>query len=572
MEIAEINVQRKRNFVPVDFEVKEWETISPIYEELLNRKIESVFQLEKLILDMSELDAIISESAGWRYIRMTCDTTNEKYSEDYLYFTNEIAPKLYPVINQLHKKIDASLFINELDKSSYFIFLRTIRNGLELFREENIPIQTEIKNLEQQYGTIAGAQTIFYQDKEMTIQQASVFMKSLDRSEREIVYEKIQERRAQDEQKLSDLYTRLIGLRHQVALNAGFENFRDYMHRELGRFDYSPQDCYSFHEAVKKHIVPVVRQMESERKHKLGYEFYRPWDTEVDEEGLPPLRPVENAEDLTQKTTQCFSDLLPFFGDCIQLLKRESRLDLDSRKGKAPGGYNYPLYESGLPFIFMNSAGLHRDMVTMVHEGGHALHSILTRNLPITENKNVPSEVAELASMGMELLSMEKWQSFFPSEKELHRARREQIQKIIKVLPWIASIDKFQHWVYLNPKHSIEERYSCWEEIMKEFGTGVVDYTGLENNLRRSWQVQLHLFEVPFYYIEYGFAQLGAIALWRNYKKNPQQALEDYIQFLKLGYTRSIPEIYEAAGIRFDFSDQYISELAAFLLSEYSAM
>ncbi len=569
MEYKEIIIEKKRNFVSPDFVVKDWGLLEPYYNDLLNRKINNLSQLEKLIFDMSELDAVLSEDAGWRYIRMTCDTTNEKLVADYTYFTNEIAPKIAPLANELNKKITSCEFVSSLNQGQFFIYLRSMRNSLELFREENIPLQTEIKNLEQQYGAIAGAQTIFHDAKELTLPQASVYLKSQDRALREAIYRKVQDRRAQDENSLNDLFSRLISLRHQVALNAGFKNFRDYMHRELGRFDYSVEDCFAFHEAVKKHIVPVARQLETERKEKLKLSEYRPWDTEVDEEGREPLRPVANAEDLTLKTQLCFQALSPFFGNCIAFMKKIGHLDLDSRKGKAPGGYNYPLYETGVPFIFMNSAGLHRDMVTMVHEGGHALHSILTRDLPLTESKNVPSEVAELASMGMELLSMEKWEAFFQSPEELRRARQEQLQKIIKTLPWIASIDKFQHWIYTNPDHSVEERYACWVSIMKEFGTGVVDYSGLEMNLQRSWQVQLHLFEVPFYYIEYGFAQLGAIALWRNYKQNSENAITKYVDFLKLGYTTSIPAIYETADIKFDFSDAYIGELSEFILEQY---
>jgi oligoendopeptidase F len=569
MENSGIKIEKRRNFLSAEFVVLDWNSLESYYNDLLSRNIADVASLEKLILDMSELEAVISEDAGWRYIRMTCDTSNEKFAADYTFFTNEIAPKIAPIVNQLHKKITGSSFVSALNEQQYFIYLRSIRNALELFREENIPLQIEIKNLEQQYGSVAGAQTIVHEGKEITLPQASVFLKSQERPLREEVYRKVQERRTQDENALNDLFSKLIALRHQVALNAGFKNFRDYMHRELGRFDYSVQDCLAFHDAVKKHIVPVARQLELERKEKLGISDYRPWDTEVDEEGREPLRPVTDADDLTLKTEQCFKSLSPFFGECIAFMKKIGHLDLDSRKGKAPGGYNYPLYETGIPFIFMNSAGLHRDMVTMVHEGGHALHSILTRDLTLTENKNVPSEVAELASMGMELLSMEKWDAFFKSPTELRRARQEQLQKIIKTLPWIASVDKFQHWIYLNPNHSVEERYACWESIMKEFGTGVVNYEGIENNLRRSWQVQLHLFEVPFYYIEYGFAQLGAIALWRNFKQDSEKALNNYVDFLKLGYTKSIPAIYEAAGIKFDFSDVYISELSEFTLAQY---
>jgi oligoendopeptidase F len=272
---------------------------------------------------------------------------------------------------------------------------------------------------------------------------------------------------------------------------------------------------------------------------------------------------------LIDKTVACFNAIDPFFGECITTMQTMKRLDLESRLGKAPGGYQYPLYETDVPFIFMNSVGLHRDLVTMVHEGGHAIHSFLDKDLELVDFKSPPSEVAELASMGMELISMEHWDAFFDSVEELKRAKRQQLEGVMDTLPWIAAVDKFQHWIYLNPEHSIEERYQSWRTIMKDFASKVIDHRGLEHNLDRRWQVQLHLYEVPFYYIEYGFAQLGAIALWRNYKNDPVNAIQKYKEALSLGYTKSIPQIYEAAGIKFDFSPAYIKELMDFVKEEY---
>lgn len=358
-------------------------------------------------------------------------------------------------------------------------------------------------------------------------------------------------------------------MRHQVAVNAGFKNYRDYKHQSLARFDYSVQDCLNFHEAVKLHAVPLINAHDEQRKKKLKLDDYRPWDTSVDEEGLAPLKPFANAQELIDRTIECFNKLDPFFGECINTMQKMKRLDLDSRLGKAPGGYQYPLYETDVPFIFMNSVGLHRDLVTMVHEGGHAIHSFLDFNLELVDFKSPPSEVAELASMSMELMSMEHWDVFFKTDDELKRAKRQQLESVMDTLPWIAAIDKFQHWIYLNPKHSVEERYNEWQAIISDFGSSVINYKGLENNLKRRWQVQLHLYEVPFYYIEYGFAQLGAIAVWRNYKTNPIKAVEDYKTALALGYTKSIPEIYKAAGVKFDFSPAYIKELMDFVKAEY---
>lgn len=559
----------QRQFVKPDFNVTTWEALKPYFESLQNQTIQSAEDLEKWLIHYSELTAVVSENMAWRYIKMTCDTANTELRDSFNDFVQNIEPHMAPIANDLNKKIMSSEFKDKLGKTGYSIYLRGIKNSIDLFRDENIPLNTRLQELEQQFGEINGAQSIEHHGETITLQKASVFLKDLNRQVREEVYNKIQNRRSQDETALNALLDQLINLRHQVALNAGFKNYRDYKHQSLARFDYSVQDCLNFHEAVKLHAVPLIQAHDESRKKKLKLDVYRPWDTSVDEEGLPPLKPFENAQQLIERTITCFNRLDPFFGECIKTMQTMKRLDLDSRLGKAPGGYQYPLYETDVPFIFMNSVGLHRDLVTMVHEGGHAIHSFLDRDLDLVDFKSPPSEVAELASMSMELLSMEHWDVFFKSEEELKRAKRQQLESVMDTLPWIAAIDKFQHWLYLHPGHTVEERYSNWQTIMQDFGSGVIDYSGLEAQLKRRWQVQLHIYEVPFYYIEYGFAQLGAIAVWRNYKTNPTQAIEQYKQALALGYTKSIPEIYSAAGIKFDFSPAYIKELMDFVKAEY---
>jgi oligoendopeptidase F len=351
-------------------------------------------------------------------------------------------------------------------------------------------------------------------------------------------------------------------------LNAGFENFRDYMFAALGRFDYTPQDCFDFHGSISAEVVPLSSRILNERKRLLQLDPLRPWDLEVDLSGKPAPVPSTSGDNLMEKTIKCFQEIHPFLGGCMELLKTMKRVDLDSRKGKAPGGFNYPLYESGVPFIFMNSSNTVRDMVTIVHEGGHAVHSILTKDLEYTDYRNTPSEVAELASMGMELISMEHWDAFFDDPDALRRAKKQHVEKLIESLPWIAAIDKFQHWIYTNPQHTAEQRRKIWSEINTEFSGGVTDWSGFENAFENSWQKQLHLYQVPFYYIEYGMAQLGALALWRNYKNDPDATLSAYIEALKLGYTSTIGTIYKTAGIRFDFSREWIRELSRFAEAE----
>ncbi len=557
-----------RNYLPGNFDITSWSDLEPLFEELLSRPVNSVKELEKWMLDVNETEAAVSENYGWRYIKMSCDTENTDLVKSYEFFVMEIEPKIAPLSDKLNKKLIASPFLKELDADKYFVYLRTVKNAIELFREENVELQSQIATRSQQYAAITGKQTVHYDGKELTLQQAGIYFKNPDRKVREEVYEIIQKRKNEDEGALNRLFEELLSLRTKVAQNAGFKNYRDYKFRELGRFDYNKADCFSFHESVKKYFVPLSRKIDESRKKKLGLENYKPWDTEVDPGNNKPLHPFSEAKELLEKSISCFDLTDKYFGECLSTMQKMHHLDLDSRKGKAPGGYNYPLYESGVPFIFMNAVGLQRDVVTMVHEGGHAVHAFLTKDYKINEFKNVPSEVAELASMSMELISMQRWDVFYNDNKDLQRAKKEQLQKIIKTLCWIACVDAYQHKLYENPNQTTAERYATWEKTYREFESGIIDYTVQEDNVKRMWHSQLHIFEVPFYYIEYGFAQLGALAVWKNYLTDPKKALQQYKDALSLGYTVPIPKLYEAAGIKFDFSDTYISALSGFIWKE----
>jgi oligoendopeptidase F len=557
-----------RQFLSQDLEIDSWIKIEPYFIDLKKRTINSTKVLEQWLFDRSELEAALSEDFAWRYIKMTCDTANEKLTESYNFFVSEIDPHIAPYSNELNVILVQSPFLKDLNPDTYKIYIRGIKKALELYREENIPLQTKIATESQKYGAISAEMTIEWEGKEITLQMASSLMKDTNRKIREEVYDKIQKRRTLDTDKLNDLFSELIQLRHQVALNAGFKNYRDYKFDELGRFDYSVKDCFNFHESISKEILPLAEASDLERKKLLHLDSLKPWDTDVDVEGKSPLKPFLSATELTEKSIECFSKVRPAYGEYLEIMKTMGYLDLDSRIGKAPGGYNYPLYEIGVPFIFMNSVGTHRDLVTMVHEGGHAIHSFVTRDLLLTDFKSTPSEVAELASMSMELISMEHWDVFFKNADDLKRAKKEQLDKSLKMLLWIAAVDKFQHWVYENPTHSVSERMENWKNTINQFSSKVVDYTGLDDVRARGWQSQLHIFEVPFYYIEYGMAQLGAIAIWRNYKLNPEKALDQYEAALRLGYMKSIPEIYKTAGLEFNFSQAYVKELADFVKSE----
>lgn len=557
-----------RTFLPEDFTVTTWDTLEPYFKDLLDRPIQSKQDLEKWLKDTSELEAIISEDACWRQINMTCDTENKALEEAFTFFCMHIQPQIQPYADKLNRKLLEVPFTKELDERKYFTYLRNIRKSIDLFREANVPIQAEMAVLQQQFGVISGKMTVTVNGQEYTLQQAAKFLEDHDRSLREEVYRKINDRRLESRADLNALFNQLVEKRDAIAKNAGFENYRDYKFKELGRFDYTKDDCFQFHEAVKQHVLPLVNLIYENKKRKLGVDTLKPWDIEAEPAGIEPLRPFTNGEDLLKKTVSCFSKLRPFFADCLVRMDEMKRLDLDSRKGKAPGGYNCPLPETGAPFIFMNAAGQTSDVTTMVHEGGHAIHSFLAHPLELSAFKEYPMEIAEVASMAMELFSMEHWDVFFNNADDLSRAKMKELEKVITIFPWIATIDKFQHWIYENPKHTEQERTDKWMEILQEFSSSAVDFSGLEEYRQSGWQRQLHLFEVPFYYIEYGIAQLGAIGLWMQFKKDKDKALDNYINALSLGGTRTLPELFDAAGLKFNFAPDTIRVLMEFVKDE----
>jgi oligoendopeptidase F len=569
MKTLSANIEKPvRSFLPENFVITDWNSISSYFEELVERPLLSSADMEKWLKDMSELEAVISEDVSWRHIRMTCNTEDKKLQENFTFFMMEIQPQIQPYADRLNRKLVDSPLTASLDKKKYFTYLRSVKKSIELFREENIPLQSELSVLAQQYGAISGKMTVTVGDQEYTLQQAMKFLENENRNLREEVYRKVQERRMQDKEPLNNLFNELITRRDQIALNAGFTNFRDYKFVEMGRFDYTKEDCFRFHDSVKQHILPLVELIHQYKKNKLGLSEYRPWDLDAEPAGQLPLRPFNTGAELLEKTMHCFKLLRPFFADCLQTMKKMNRFDLESRIGKAPGGYNCPLAETGAPFIFMNAAGQMHDVTTMVHEGGHAVHSFLSHHLELSAFKEYPMEIAEVASMAMELFSMENWEIYFENPADLRRAKIQQLERVITIFPWIATIDKFQHWVYENPKHDSDQRTENWFRIYNEFNSKTIDWTGLEKYQKNIWQKQLHLFEVPFYYIEYGIAQLGAIGLWMQFKKNKDSALDNYIHALTLGGTKTLPELYEAAGLKFDFSPAYIRELMDFVEKE----
>ncbi len=569
MKTLSANIEKPiRVFLPENLVISDWNSIAPFFEDLAERPLNTATDLEKWLIDMSELEAVISEDVSWRHIRMTCNTEDKKLQENFTYFMMEIQPKIQPYADKLNRKLIDSPLTSSLNKQKYFTYLRSVKKSIDLFREENIPIQSELSVLGQQYGAISGKMTVTVKDQEYTLQQAMKFLENPDRLLREDVYRKVQERRLRDKNQINNLYTELIKRRDQIARNAGFSNFRDYKFVEMGRFDYTKEDCFRFHDSVKQYVLPLVEIINQYKQKKLGLNTLRPWDVDAEPANQQPLNPFKTGDELLEKTVQCFRELRPFFADCLLTMKKMNRFDLESRIGKAPGGYNCPLAETGAPFIFMNAAGQMHDVTTMVHEGGHAVHSFLSHHLELSAFKEYPMEIAEVASMAMELFSMENWEIYFKNPEDLRRAKIQQLERVITIFPWIATIDKFQHWVYENPNHDFEQRTENWYRIYNEFSSKTINWDGLDDYQKNIWQKQLHLFEVPFYYIEYGIAQLGAIGMWKQFRKNKELALDHYTEALSLGGTKTLPELYGAAGLKFDFTGSYIKELMDFVEEE----
>lgn len=561
-------MRRQRQFVAPDFKITDWENLEPYFKDLLEMPIESVADLEKWLLKESELTYVVAEDQAWRFIHMTCDTEDEARRERYQYFLRELMPQLSVLANQIRKKLYENDFFPDLDPHHYEILIRSVRNRIELFREENVDLQSAIRQKSQQYDETVGGMFVEEDGKKMTLQQAAAELESDDRDYRERIWRKINAAWATKAEPLNALFSELTEMRHQVASNAGEPSYSAFKFRELERFDYSRADCEQFHHAIETVVTPVLIELSHRRRDRLGLDRLQPWDLTVDEFGEGRLRPFQNAEELIAKTIEIFGQVDSDFGKQINIMREIGYLDLDSRLGKAPGGYNYGLPESGIPFIFMNAVGTHTDLTTMLHEGGHAIHSFATNHLRNSYFSKIPSEVAELASMSMELIGLDFLDAVYEDPRQRQRACRDQITRIFTLLPWIATIDAFQFWVYDHPKASYEERQDAWISIFERFHGDYTAWKELNPKNNFFWHKQGHVFDVPFYYVEYGFAQLGAIAVWRNFRSDREKALRDYRNALNMGYTRPIPEIYAQAGIRFDFSESYIRELVDFLRAE----
>ncbi len=563
LDLVSLPREYPREFVPDDLTFSSWQAVEPLFQGLASRPLGSGEEAERWLLDLSELLAVVHEERSLRYIRMTCDTTDKQHERAYLEFVEEFEPRLKPLMQKLLEKFIASPGANSLPRDRYFTLLRSFRNSVELFREENVPLEVEETKLSQRYEKLTGAMTVDIDGEELTLQQAAKYLEDGDRSLRQRAWEAIAERRLRDKQELDGLFDELLSLREAIAENAGFTSYRDYAFRKRERFDYTPADCREFHAAVEETVVPLLRELQERRRRELGLDKLRPWDLAVDPSGEPPLRPFDTAGELVEGVQEIFRRLDPELGELFSLLPQYGLLDLESRVGKAPGGYQATLAERRLPFIFMNAVGRHRDLQTLLHESGHSFHTLLSREEPLIFLRRPPMEFAEVASMSMELLTHPHWEVFYSGE-DAERARRQHLEGIVTLLTWIATVDAFQHWIYTHPDHSPAQREEAWVGLRQRFG-GIVDWSGYEEALRAEWHRQLHIFLYPFYYIEYGIAQLGALGLWGIAQRDPGQALGNYKRALSLGGARPLPELFQAAGLEFDLGAGPVSRAAAML-------
>ena len=567
-----ISIHTPRQFVPTDLNTGDWTELAPLFEQLEKQlsAATNAEQLEQVILNWEELSAAIAEESSKRYIAMTCQTDDKTAEQDYLDFVEKIEPEEKQCSFRLAKALSNHPHRDSLPSNRYEVFTRDSALEVELFRHENVEIETETTKLGQQYQKLIGGLAVHYDGEERTLVQMGRYLEETNRARRQEAWELVANRRLEEAETIDGQLDSLAKRRNQMSANAGFPNYRDFAHRRKGRFDYTPNDCLAFHDAIEQEMVPLLRELHDERKASLGIESLKPWDTATDPQGREPLKPFDEVPQLISRSQAIFDQLDDDLAGWFQTMQNLDLLDLANRKGKAPGGYQDSLAEARLPFIFMNSVGVQRDVETLLHEAGHAFHTLACQDEPLHSYRHAPIEFCEVASMAMELLGGEYLGEFYDTE-EVRRARITHLEGIVFVFPWIATVDAFQHWLYLNPGHSVTERDDAWDGLMDRFGGGI-DWSGQERARAKLWHRQLHIFLHPFYYVEYGIAQLGALQVWANSKQDRARALADYKAALALGGSRPLPELFERCNTRFDFSRNTVAPMAELLRKELAAL
>lgn len=573
LDFSRLPSYQPRRFVPGEANLTDIEQVVSLYRKLLACEIGSVEELETFLLDRSELDAAVHQQGAILYIRMTCQTDDPNRAKMYKDFTESIQPAVKLFTNQLDcKYLEASKRF-KLDEKRYEVYSRSIHTDAELFREENVQLQTQEALLRQEYQTVCGAMTVDFEGVEYTMGQIRKFLQEPDRPLRESAWRAGCERWFADTVRINEIFDKMLLLRNQIALNAGFDNYRDYKFCEYHRFDYTPADCKKYHEAVEHLIVPLLADIVENKRGQMNLSTMRPWDFDlvypVDPKGRAALKPFGRIDDFTYAMVEVFHRIEPEFGAQFQEMVEIGLLDIASRKGKKPGGYQSTLDEARKPFIFMNTVNSNEDLFTLLHEGGHAFHTLACTHEPLLAYRceGIPIEFAEVASMSMELLGTAHLSVFY-NEQDIRRSWCYKLEGIVSILVWVAAIDAFQHWLYENPGHSHDDRIKAWIKIHNRFVGRLWDWSELEKEHGYLWHRQNHIFEVPLYYIEYGIAQLGALQLWLQYRKDASGTLSNFRKALALGGCKPLPELFAVAGLKFDFSEGTIAPLVEAVAKE----
>jgi oligoendopeptidase F len=557
--------EHRRRFLAEGVDAADWSQLRRYFDELQERRLLSAADLQSWLEDYSELFAAVSEASTVRLIRTTEMTDKKEFQDAYAAFLENVEPKVKVAQFTLNRKFVESEFRALLPRDQYGVLEKKIENSVRLFRDSNVELEKEEKRLQQQHQSVTGAMTVSYGGQERTVPEMSKLLESTDSKQREEAWRLIHERYSRDRLQLEDIFDRMVSIRDRIALNADFANYRDYSFVSRERFDYGPEDCFRFHDAIEKHVVPLVRDAYRRRQKELGLDSLRPWDVVANPVGSAPLAPFSTTDELIHRCEQVFGKVDPAFASCFTKMAQLHLLDLESRPGKAHGGYETELLELRLPFIFMNSVGRDQDMRILLHESGHAFHTFETRNANLHylyRGESIPAEIAEVASMTMELLGGEHIKGVFYDEADAARSRYDHMLSIARLLPWISTIDAFQHWLYTNPGHTREERGDAWVRTYDRFSPGF-DWDGLEEAKRYQWHHQTHLFQTPFYYFEYGIAQLGALGVWLRYERSPNEAVAAFRAALALGGSRPLPELFNRAGLSWDFGPEVVGEYAA---------
>ncbi|AMR02889.1 MULTISPECIES: M3 family oligoendopeptidase [Bacillus] len=539
---------------------------------LLNKEISSKLELENWLKKQSTVIWEIEEQLTSHYIAFQCNTNNKKIKDTFEYDQQYVRPLLKRYQNSFDNKYLESPFRMELDVKKYSLLDKRIKNAQTLFCEKNIDLEITEDKLVTEYFEITGGLTAQWDGEEKTVTELQSYLQDPDRHIRKKAKTLISATFLSVEDTLQHILNELIAIRHQKAKNIQLDNYRDYMFKKHERFDYTPDDCYELAESIRKYVVPLIDKIFNEKKSELQVDSLRPWDLKATAPNQKALKPIEDASELIEKSSYILHKLDPEFSILLNRMHENNCLDLESRKGKAPGGFCEYLPASRLSFIFMNLNHTHDDVTIFLHEMGHSIHNECMKQLELQKYLEIPSESAELASMTMELFSMEYWGTFYDNSEEFIKAKLDFFKDIVKYLPPMLIVDQFQHWMYENPNHTAKERNEKYLELHNTYQSNVVNIEGYENWIATGWLPVLHIFEIPFYYIEYAIAQLGALQMYKQYKENPKQAIENYKKALSLGSSKSLPEIYEAAGIRFDFSGETIKELMLFVEDELESL